>query len=109
MYVRCRYVGDSHPIRYLALVSLCLLCVNIWGHRAGSLSPSQLWSVPWIRKAVSAIDSLPFKLYIVIALEMHSSAALSLLVFFREVAVGVGASVERDQSAPVQTAPWLQD
>ena len=29
--------------------------------------------------------------------------------FFRKVAVGVGASVEKDQSAPVQTAPWLSD
>ena len=48
-------------------------------------------------------------LRIIIALdEMHSSAVLSLVVFFfREVAVvvGVGASVERDQPAPAQTAP----
>ena len=43
---------------------------------------------------------------IVIALdEMHSSAVLSFIVFFSEVAVGVGGSVERDQSAPAQTAP----
>ena len=28
--------------------------------------------------------------------EMHSSAVLSLLVFFCEIAVGVGVSVERD-------------
>ena len=40
---------------------------------------------------------------IVVALdEMHSSAVLSLLVFFCEVAVGVD---ERDQSASAQTAP----
>ena len=45
-------------------------------------------------------------LYIVIALdEMHSSALLSLLVFFCDIAVGVGESVERDQSAPAQMAP----
>ena len=37
---------------------------------------------------------------------MHSSAVLSLLVIFScEVAVGVGASVERDQSAHAQTVP----
>ena len=38
---------------------------------------------------------------------MHSSAVLSLfrLLFFCEVAVGVGGSDERDQSAPTQTAP----
>ena len=36
---------------------------------------------------------------------MPSSAVLSLLAFFCEVAVGVGASVERDQSAPAQTTP----
>ena len=39
--------------------------------------------------------------------EMHSSAVLSLLVFFfaKSQLVGAGASVERDQSAPAQTAP----
>ena len=37
--------------------------------------------------------------------EMHSSAVLSLLFFFCEVAVGVDASVERDQSTPTQAAP----
>ena len=44
---------------------------------------------------------------IVVALdEMHSIAVLRLLVFFFcEVAVGVGASVERDKSAPAQTVP----
>ena len=44
---------------------------------------------------------------IVIALDgMHSSAVLSLFcLFFCEVAVGVGGSDERDQSAPTQTAP----
>ena len=43
---------------------------------------------------------------IVIALnEMRSSAVLGLLVFFCDVAVGVGVNVERDQSAPAQTAP----
>ena len=37
---------------------------------------------------------------------MHrKSAVFSLLVFFCEVAVGFGESVERDQSAPAQTAP----
>ena len=37
---------------------------------------------------------------------MHSSAVLSLFcLFFCEVAVGVGGSDERDQSAPTQTAP----
>ena len=35
---------------------------------------------------------------------MHPSAVLSLLVFFWEVAVGVGESDESDQSAPAQTA-----
>ena len=47
-------------------------------------------------------------IHIVIALdEMHSSTVLSLLVFFCEVTVGVGASVERDQSAPTQAVPLL--
>ena len=32
--------------------------------------------------------------------EMHSSAVLSLLVVFCDVAVGVGESDQRDQSAP---------
>ena len=37
---------------------------------------------------------------------VHSSAVLSFfVVFFWEVAVGVGGSDERDQSAPTQTAP----
>ena len=39
--------------------------------------------------------------------EMHSSAVLSLLCLFfvKSQLVGVGASVERDQSAPARTAP----
>ena len=36
---------------------------------------------------------------------MRSSAVLSLLVFFSEFAVRVGASVEREKSVPAQTAP----
>lgn len=52
------------------------------------------------------MPSLLYKYDIVIALEeMHSNAVLSLLVFFCDVAVGVGASAERDQSAPALTAP----
>ena len=35
---------------------------------------------------------------------LFSGAVLSLLFFFCEVAVGFGASMERDQSAPAQTA-----
>ena len=57
-----------------------------------------------------ALNLKPTSIRIVIALdEMHSRAVLSLLVFFCEVAVGVRASVERDQLAPVQTAPQLSD
>ena len=37
--------------------------------------------------------------------EMHSSVVLTMLVFLYEVAVGVGESDERDQSAPAKTAP----
>ena len=41
---------------------------------------------------------------------MHSSDVLSLLVFFfaKSQLVGVGGSVERDQSVPAQTAPQQQ-
>ena len=60
---------------------------------------------------------IPGKIYwfiIVIALdEMHIRALFSFFIFyFKDVAVGVCASAERDQSAPAQTAPpaggvWL--
>ena len=49
---------------------------------------------------------IPNYVRIVIALdEMYSSGVLSLLVFCLIVAVGVGASVEKDQSAPAETGP----
>ena len=50
-------------------------------------------------------------LIIAIALDgMNSSAVLNLFrLFFCEVAVGVGGSDERHQSAPTQTAPQQVD
>ena len=56
----------------------------------------------------TVLSRIYMQVLIVVALdEMHSGAVLSLLVFFvcEVVAVGVGASGERAQSAPAQTAP----